>query len=65
MYYIVLEWWLVQNKFDSTRKDKSKTEKGASEPNARLFMPRGGSLSGGTVLESDSPKCPTLESERG
>jgi len=45
------------------RKDKSKTEKGASEPNARLFMLRGGSLGEGTVLKSDSLTCPILESE--
>jgi len=38
-----------------------KTEKGTSEPNARPFMPRGGSLGRGMVLESDLPTCPALE----
>jgi len=39
-------------------KDGKKT---ASEPSARPFIPRGGFL-GDTVLESDLPTCPALES---
>jgi len=42
-----------------------KTEKGTSEPNARPFMPREGSLGGSMVLELDLPTYPVLESERG
>jgi len=39
-------------------------KKNVSEPSARPFIPKGGFLGGNTVLESDLPTCPALESER-
>jgi len=64
IYYIVLEMMVNTEQIRFGQKRRVKTRRSASESSACPFMPRGNSFDGDTILESDSPTCPTLELER-
>jgi len=62
IYYIVLDVMVSTEQIRFDQKGRVKKRKKTHESNARPFMPRGDSLVGCIVLESDSPMCPTLKS---